>query len=95
MFLNSALHDMDFLSSDLNMRIGLFIKGFQIEQNINDGLIYRERPLMTSDFRGGRGRGRTCKIGGWSKIVKDRRTSFMEVSLSLLCSGYLILKRAF
>ena len=30
---------------------------------------------MTSDFRGGRG----------SKIVKDRRTSFMEVSLMLLC----------
>ena len=35
---------------------------------------------MTSDFRGGRGRGRTCEIGGWgqksSKIVRRHLWKF-------------------
>ena len=51
---------------------------------------FRERPLMMSDFRGGwgsemttknwtlEGKNRTLGGNGGSKIVKNRRTSFMD-----------------
>ena len=55
---------------------------------------YRERPLMMSDFRGGsemtpknwtsEGKNRTLKGDRGSKIVKNRRTSYMEVSLGAI-----------